>query len=104
MSEAYDKQCKEYEKQLVPHLTDEFLSSLVLAAKTCGWDVDHSVTVDFVNWCHDVAGKPLPKKDELTPLIDAWEERNNPSITTPNVVMGKPTLGTNPPEDSRDRG
>ena len=51
-------------EELRPLLTDEFLSTLVLAAKTIGWDVDHTETVQFVKECvWTVAGNttdPLP--------------------------------------------
>jgi hypothetical protein len=47
----------EAEKNLKPLLTDEFLSVLMFAANTCGWNVDYVGSIDFVLWCRDVAGK-----------------------------------------------
>jgi len=44
---------------LKPELTDEFLATLVKAARTCGWDVDHSETYQFVRWCFNTAGKHI---------------------------------------------
>ena len=49
---------------LKPELTDEFLATLVKAARTCGWDVDHSETYQFVRWCFNTAGKAHPKNME----------------------------------------
>ncbi len=57
---TYDMKAQAKENNLKPHLTDEFLSILAEAARTCGWSVDHHETVDFVVWCFSVAGKEPP--------------------------------------------
>lgn len=56
---------KEAEARLKPRLTGEFLDTLVVAVKTCGWTVDFVESSDFVEWCFDVAGKKSP---ELEPF------------------------------------
>ena len=66
--EEYDKKGKEFEAELKPILTDEFLSTLVKAVQTCGWSVDYVESVDFVKWCFEVAGKEAPQL--LTPFLD----------------------------------
>ena len=53
------------ELELLPKLTDEFLETLRLAAKTAGWDLDHTATTSFVYWCFEAAGKPRPETDPL---------------------------------------
>ena len=67
---TYEVKSIELEDELKPVLTDEFLSVLVKASKTCGWSVDHSETVDFVEWCFDIAGKKRP--EDLSPLLDIY--------------------------------
>ena len=52
-------------KELRPLLTDEFLETLRLSVKTCGWNVDHIESSEFVSWCFGVAGKACP---ELNPF------------------------------------
>ncbi len=56
----------EFEEKLVPLLTDEFLSVLVTAVKTCGWMVDHIEASAFVYWCYQIAEKECP---DLTPYM-----------------------------------
>ena len=54
------KEHKRLEQELAPLLTDEFLDTLVKAARTCGhWEGDYWETVSFVQFCFDVAGKKL---------------------------------------------
>ena len=53
----------ESEEKLKPLLTDEFLSTLALAVKTCGWTVDHVESASFVEWCFDIKGKERPNLD-----------------------------------------
>lgn len=60
----------EAEQALKPLLTDEFLSALVLAARTCGWTVDHVETQSFVCWCYDIADRD--DRPDLEPF-DYWE-------------------------------
>ncbi|HEY5865364.1 MAG TPA: hypothetical protein VI542_07400 [Candidatus Tectomicrobia bacterium] len=61
--EKYDKHEEEIrvlEAKLKPQLTQEWLDTLVEAARTCGWTVDHGETMHFVRWCCDVAGAEPP--------------------------------------------
>ena len=64
----YDEKCEQYERELRPLLTPEFLRVLVAACRTCGWYVDHTETMDFVRWCHDAAGQPKPDWKDLKPF------------------------------------
>lgn len=48
------------EKELKELLTPEFLSTLHIAVISCGWDVDMVETMNFCNWCYNVAGQPEP--------------------------------------------
>jgi hypothetical protein len=59
-----------HEESLKPFLTDEFLETLRLAVKTCGWNVDHVESSAFVRWCFDEAGKPTPAHEDLKPFKD----------------------------------
>jgi hypothetical protein len=54
---------KDPEAELKPLLTDEFLETLRLAVKTCGWTVDHTESAHFVEWCFELAGKEKPNTD-----------------------------------------
>jgi len=56
----YDAEGIRLDAALKPKLTDEFLSILVEAARTCGYSVDHVETVSFVEWCYQIAEKPVP--------------------------------------------
>lgn len=57
---TFDEKSDAAEAALKPLLTNEFLETLVLAAKTRGWDGDYTETVWFVNWCFTLAGKECP--------------------------------------------
>ena len=48
------------EERLKPLLTDEFLKTLLLAVKTCGWAIDHTESSSFVEWCFSLAGREIP--------------------------------------------
>ena len=48
------------EIKLEPLLTNEFLKTLQLAVKTCGWSVNHIESVAFVQWCFKLAEKEIP--------------------------------------------
>jgi len=61
--EDEDKKRHEAEELLKPKLTDEFLDTLVQAANTCNWSVDFIEAAYFVDWCFNVAGKPIPPLD-----------------------------------------
>jgi hypothetical protein len=48
-------------QELKELLTPEFLSTLHSAVECCNWDVDMVETMNFCDWCNNVAGQPLPK-------------------------------------------
>jgi hypothetical protein len=39
------------EEALKPELTDDFIATLIKAAKTYGWSGDYGEVVGFVEWC-----------------------------------------------------
>ena len=45
-------------------LTNEVLTTMAKAVKTCGWELGHIESASFVEWCYIVAGKECP---DLTP-------------------------------------
>lgn len=57
-------------EELKKEMTDEFLATLTKAARTAGWGLDHICTVEFVEWCHDLAEKPRPQDMEPFPDPD----------------------------------
>jgi hypothetical protein len=59
----YDINLKKAEDELLPLLTDDFLETLRLAVKTCGWSVDHIESARFVGWCYDLAEKEAPETE-----------------------------------------
>ena len=69
----YEKKSNELEKELKPFLTDEFLDTLIKAARTCGWSADHIETMQFVIECFDMAGKKSPDHGDLAPFIDVFD-------------------------------
>jgi hypothetical protein len=48
-------------KELKELLTPEFLSTLHSAVKCCGWCVDMVETINFCDWCYNVAEQPTPE-------------------------------------------
>lgn len=63
----YEARCAEMAKRLRPKLTGEFLETLVLSAKICGWGVpDYGEVMNFVEWCFAVAEVEMP---DLQPFI-----------------------------------
>jgi hypothetical protein len=60
---TYDEKAEEAERALKPLLTDEFLSTLALAVRTCGYTVDHVESSSFVMWCFNIAEKERPNLD-----------------------------------------
>ena len=50
-------------QELKELITPEFLSTLHSAVECCGWDVDMVESMNFCDWCYNVAGQPLPKYD-----------------------------------------
>lgn len=71
MSHNEDKEILEAEELLKPKLTNDFLDTLVQAVNTCEWAVDFIESAQFVDWCFELAGKPLPPLDVYN------EEENN---------------------------
>jgi len=59
----FDLAYKQAQDALRPELTESFLSTLVKAARTIGWDVDHTETCEFVKCCFGIAGKEAPTLD-----------------------------------------
>jgi len=57
---TYDENEKIAEEKLKPLLTDEFLSTLALAVKTCGHSVDYVESARFAEWCFELAEKEMP--------------------------------------------
>jgi hypothetical protein len=55
-----DEEQDELENKLRPQLTDEFLATLVDAARTCGWMEDYIAVEDFVKWAFNVVDKKAP--------------------------------------------
>ena len=62
------KTCDEGQDELRPLLTDEFLSTLVLAARTVGWDVDHTETFAFVQCCYEIVGRTRDDMPDMEPF------------------------------------
>lgn len=61
----------ELNEQLLPYLTDDFLSTLVRCARTVGWNADHYETISFVQECYDIAGKEIPHSKDLQPFMES---------------------------------
>lgn len=62
---TYDENARAAEEKLKPLITDEFLATLAVAVRTCGWSVDHVESESFARWCFDVAGKEAPDLSAL---------------------------------------
>lgn len=60
--EEWDEKQDALNAKLKPLLTSEFLSTLVEALRTCGHCVDMCESADFVIWCYNLAGQPLPER------------------------------------------
>lgn len=56
-----DEQYQALENELRPRLTDEFLATLVEAAKIDGNGGDWPAIKDFVQNTFSIAGKPMPE-------------------------------------------
>jgi len=50
-------------KDLQEILTPEFLSTLHTVVECCNWDVDMIETMEFCDWCYNIAGQPKPQYD-----------------------------------------
>jgi hypothetical protein len=61
---------EEFNQQLKSKLTDEFLQTLIEAVQGCNWEIDMSESIDFANWCFELAGKKHP---DWTDLLDFEE-------------------------------
>ena len=49
-------------QELKKLLTPEFLSTLHTAVECCNyWDVDMIETMEFCDWCYNMAGQPKPQ-------------------------------------------
>lgn len=51
-------------------LKPEFLKMLVEAARHYGWYGDHIEVRQFVQWCYETAGLPIPTREQLEPYKD----------------------------------
>jgi hypothetical protein len=45
-------------QELKELLTPEFLSTLHIVVECCSWDVDMVETMNFCDWCYNVAEQP----------------------------------------------
>ena len=59
---------EELESDLRKSMSDEFLATLVQAAKVSGWSHDYTEVRGFVEWCFDVVDK-----DKSVPNLDPYE-------------------------------
>lgn len=50
-----------------PRLTDEFLATLIEAARIVGWGVDLVEVHSFIRELHTIAGREMPPDEELIP-------------------------------------
>ena len=50
-------------QELKELLTPEFLSTLNTAVECCGWGRDMIESMNFCDWCYNVAGLPEPEYD-----------------------------------------
>ena len=48
-------------QELKKLLTPEFLSTLQTVVECCNWDVDMIETMEFCDWCYNIAGQPKPQ-------------------------------------------
>ena len=57
-------------QELKELLTPEFLSTLYTAIIYCGWDVDMIESMEFCNWCYNIAEQPDPEYNERFEMED----------------------------------
>lgn len=58
-------------------LTPEFLSTLHTAVECCNWNVDMIESMEFCDWCYDVAEQPKPEYNLGVAMEDnVWVEEN----------------------------
>ncbi len=50
-------------QELKELLTPEFLSTLQTAVECCGWNVDMVESMNFCDWCYNLAEQPKPEYD-----------------------------------------
>ena len=48
-------------QELKELLTPEFLSTLHTAVECCGWGRDMIESMNFCDWCYNMAGQPEPE-------------------------------------------
>ena len=68
--EEYEKEYERLKSELKPFLTEDFLKTLIKAAKTVGWSVDYIEVKSFVQSVFDIADVDWPEGgvwDELEP-------------------------------------
>jgi len=65
--DEYESACERADAELRTELTEVFLDTLVKAARTVGWAVDHTETYAFVRCCFEIAGAEFP--ESLDPFV-----------------------------------
>lgn len=50
-------------EELKELLTPEFLSTLHSAVECCNWNVDMIESMNFCDWCYNMAGQQSPEYD-----------------------------------------
>jgi hypothetical protein len=72
---------KDAEDALRPLLTDEFFSTLVLAARTIGWGVDLIEVNNFIEHCYTIADKEFSRASPIVPEgFDYTDDSGTPKI------------------------
>lgn len=61
MSYGFGGELEMTQKELKELLTPEFLSTLHTAVECCNWDVDMVESMNFCDWCYNVAEQPKPE-------------------------------------------
>lgn len=72
--EICEENAEKAKARLKPILTDDFLTTLRLAAQTFGWSGNYIEIASFVGWCFYSAEKDLPN---ITPY-DYSEDKSTP--------------------------
>lgn len=57
-------------QELKELLTPEFLSALHSAVECCGWNVDMVESMEFCDWCYNIAEQPKPEYDMSVEMED----------------------------------
>lgn len=74
--QAYEKKVSETAYALKPLLTDDFLKTLAITVKTCGFHFNVPDLDGFVCWCHKVAGKKTPNLEPFDYSPDMENKEN----------------------------